>query len=106
MIMTCSEIRIRIYLTLHKMFFVLCGAVSFFVSLLIVWILSVWHYALSPFFGVRCRFYPTCSVYTKMAVQKHGVLAGIWLGFFRVCKCHPFCDGGYDPVPDKFEIFR
>ena len=49
----------------------------------------------------RCRFYPTCSEYMRQAIIKHGVLRGILLGVKRICRCHPFNEGGYDPVPDK-----
>lgn len=49
----------------------------------------------------RCRFYPTCSEYTKQAIEKFGLLKGGVLGAKRICKCHPFNEGGYDPVPDK-----
>ena len=47
----------------------------------------------------RCRFYPTCSEYTKQAILKYGFIKGLKLGLIRICKCHPFNDGGYDPVP-------
>jgi putative membrane protein insertion efficiency factor len=48
-----------------------------------------------------CRFHPTCSQYTYEAVDKNGILEGLWLGFKRVIKCHPWNDGGNDPVPEK-----
>ena len=46
-----------------------------------------------------CRFYPTCSEYTKQAIIKYGIIKGGWLGVKRICRCHPFNPGGYDPVP-------
>ena len=45
-----------------------------------------------------CRFYPTCSEYTKQAIEKYGFLKGGWLGVKRICRCHPFSEGGYDPL--------
>lgn len=56
---------------------------------------------ISPFLGNNCRFYPTCSHYCIEAMQVHGVIKGFWLGLRRVSRCHPFCDGGIDPVPPK-----
>lgn len=48
--------------------------------------------------GVNCKFYPTCSEYTKQAIQKHGCILGILKGLVRIIKCNPFSKGGYDPL--------
>ena len=45
-----------------------------------------------------CRFYPTCSAYTKEVILKYGAIKGSYLGVKRILKCNPFCEGGYDPV--------
>ena len=47
----------------------------------------------------RCRFEPSCSEYTQLAIRNHGVCAGLKLAVVRICKCHPFHEGGIDPVP-------
>lgn len=59
---------------------------------------------LSPLLGNHCRFTPSCSSYTYNAIDKHGVIKGVLLGFLRIFRCHPFCKGGYDPIPNKFEV--
>lgn len=58
-----------------------------------------YRYFLSPWLGWSCRFTPTCSVYTIEAIETHGALKGSWLGMKRIGRCHPWCKGGYDPVP-------
>jgi putative membrane protein insertion efficiency factor len=63
-----------------------------------------YQWAISPLLGSNCRFYPTCSRYTYEAIEIHGVLKGIYLGFRRILKCHPFHPGGIDPVPGKSEV--
>jgi len=54
---------------------------------------------ISKFTPKCCRFYPTCSQYTKEAIIKYGIIKGLWLGTKRICRCHPWNKGGYDPVP-------
>ena len=53
----------------------------------------------SPWLGARCRFYPTCSDYMAQAIAHHGAIKGIWLGVKRLGRCHPWHEGGHDPVP-------
>ena len=48
--------------------------------------------------NVHCKYYPTCSEYTKQAIQKYGVIKGILIGFARIIRCNPFSKGGYDPL--------
>ena len=48
--------------------------------------------------GSACRFHPTCSEYMMEAVEKHGAARGVWMGLRRIVKCHPFHQGGFDPV--------
>lgn len=54
---------------------------------------------ISPLFPPMCRFTPTCSEYAIQAIRKHGAIKGLLLAIKRICRCHPFGGGGYDPVP-------
>ena len=66
---------------------------------LLLGLLSVYRYAISPLLGRNCRFHPSCSEYAVEAVERHGAMRGGWLALKRVGRCHPFHSGGYDPVP-------
>ena len=67
---------------------------------LIVTLLRAYKLFVSPVLGPHCRFQPTCSQYTRTAVERYGVVHGIRLGVGRIFRCHPWHPGGYDPVPD------
>ena len=66
---------------------------------ILIAIVQVYRYALSPFLGQHCRFHPSCSVYAIEALRVHGTLRGSWLAVRRLACCHPWHRGGYDPVP-------
>lgn len=65
----------------------------------LIWLVKLYRLTLSPLIGQHCRFTPTCSVYAIEALQTHGVLRGTALTVHRLGRCHPWCEGGYDPVP-------
>jgi putative membrane protein insertion efficiency factor len=58
-----------------------------------------YQYVISPMIGPCCRFHPTCSHYAIEALERHGTLRGIWLTTKRIGRCHPWHEGGFDPVP-------
>ncbi|MEO8018290.1 MAG: membrane protein insertion efficiency factor YidD [Pseudomonadota bacterium] len=55
--------------------------------------------AISPLLGPRCRFFPSCSQYAIEAIETHGTPRGGWLAMKRISRCHPWHEGGFDPVP-------
>lgn len=67
---------------------------------LLILLVKGYRLLLSPWLGSSCRFEPTCSQYALDALQKHGAGAGSWLAARRLLRCHPWCAGGHDPVPE------
>jgi len=65
----------------------------------LIWFIDGYRYVLSPLLGTNCRFYPSCSCYAREALGTHGALKGLTLSLQRISRCHPWNEGGYDPVP-------
>ncbi|MCF8058090.1 MAG: membrane protein insertion efficiency factor YidD [Bacteriovoracaceae bacterium] len=68
----------------------------FFLSLL--WI---YQKAISPFFGKNCRYYPSCSQYSRECFQAFPAHKALWYSINRICRCHPYQSGGFDPIPKR-----
>lgn len=68
----------------------------------LIGMIRLYRLLLSPWVGGQCRFHPTCSAYAIEALERHGAAAGTYLGAARILRCQPWCEGGHDPVPDRF----
>ena len=64
-------------------------------------LISFYRLCISPILGSHCRYYPTCSCYAHQAISEHGAIKGLFLAIRRICRCHPWHEGGVDPVPTK-----
>nr|WP_233468397.1 membrane protein insertion efficiency factor YidD [Zooshikella ganghwensis] len=67
---------------------------------LLLGLLKIYRWLISPLLGNNCRFYPSCSHYAEQALLQHGLGYGLWLTLRRLLRCHPWHPGGYDPVPE------
>jgi putative membrane protein insertion efficiency factor len=72
----------------------------------LVALIALYQRGVSPFLGPRCRYLPTCSEYAREAVERFGAGRGAWLALRRILRCHPFREGGLDPVPERFSWRR
>ena len=68
-------------------------------SRFLIALVRAYRYLLSPWWGGQCRFTPTCSEYAIVALREHGAWRGSQLALRRISRCHPWHEGGYDPVP-------
>jgi uncharacterized protein len=73
---------------------------------IVISLIKIYRFFISPFLGNRCRFYPSCSLYAEIAIGRHGIFYGVWLTIKRLLKCHPWYKGDeYDPVPERINFF-
>ena len=70
-------------------------------SLTAIAFIRAYQLCVSPWLGANCRFSPSCSAYGIEALKMHGPFRGSVLGLRRICRCHPFAEAGFDPVPTK-----
>ncbi len=75
------------------------------IKLLLIGLVRAYRLLLSPSLGSACRFEPTCSAYALQALERHGAAHGSYLTVTRLLRCHPWCAGGHDPVPEKANAF-
>jgi len=68
---------------------------------ILIALIGFYRYLISPLMGNHCRFYPSCSDYAQTAIGRFGAFRGGWMSLRRISKCHPWHEGGIDPVPDK-----
>lgn len=67
---------------------------------LLIGLVRLYQLIISPHFPSRCLYRPTCSQYSLEALRKHGAVKGLWLSVKRISRCHPWSEGGFDPVPE------
>jgi putative membrane protein insertion efficiency factor len=74
------------------------------VKYLLIGFLKAYRLLISPLYGQVCRYHPSCSAYALGAVTEYGSVKGSWLTLRRLGRCHPWADGGYDPVPPRTDV--
>jgi len=71
---------------------------------ILIALIRLYRYAISPYLAPSCRYTPTCSSYAIEAVERFGIFRGSWMALRRISRCHPWHEAGYDPVPDNNEL--
>ena len=72
--------------------------INVIIKSILVALIRFYQLCISPLLGNNCRYYPTCSQYAIEAIEKKGIIKGCWMAVKRICRCHPWHDGGYDPL--------
>ena len=70
----------------------------------VIALIKLYRYAVSPYLAPSCRYTPTCSSYALEAIERFGIFRGGWMALRRVGRCHPWHPGGYDPVPEDYDM--
>ena len=78
-----------------------CARVASGMAWVLIGLVRIYQWTLSPWLGSPCRFQPSCSAYAIEAIRSFGPARGIWLASRRILRCHPWGSSGYDPVPDR-----
>lgn len=73
-------------------------------KILLILPIRFYRMAISPLMGPHCRFHPSCSAYAEEAIARFGISRGLFLASRRILRCHPWAEGGLDPVPEQFSL--
>ena len=65
---------------------------------IVIFPIAAWHAFISPLFGARCKYEPSCSTYAIQAIERYGILRGVVLAGWRILRCNPWSHGGFDPI--------
>lgn len=73
-------------------------------KILLILPIRFYRMAISPMMAPHCRFHPSCSAYAEEAITRFGISRGLFLASRRILRCHPWAEGGLDPVPEQFSL--
>lgn len=89
-----------------RFFRVMVKMISAVFGLCFIGLIRLYQWVISPMMAPRCRFLPTCSAYGVDAIRQHGPYLGSCMALRRICRCHPWSQGGWDPVPERASCLR